>query len=214
MFSFLFGVEESHLSTYSEQGNSAWKPDRTLWLVHAAINDISIMMIQDKEIILYLNNECTSSGKGPNQVGFAERDRKQQMTTAVDFSNSANSEENITQQVNEVLNTTYYMPCKDSGFKPPKEKKTTLKRKMDDKCTSTEKKNGKDREDICSKKSKKKKAAEDNNEEEIVNMENKNDEKTQSGNDIEDEESELQNTLKIIEEICGRVIRPLTEHQK
>ena len=74
-------------------------------------------------------------------------------------------------------------------------------------------KNGMDGEDICSQKSKKKKAAEDNNEEEIINMENENDEKTQSGNEVEDEESKLQNTLKIVEEIFGRVIRPLTKCQ-
>ena len=65
-----------------------------------------MMMIQDKEIILHLNNKCTSSGKGPSQVGIAERDRKHQMTAAVDFSNSGNSEEDITQQINEALNLT------------------------------------------------------------------------------------------------------------
>ena len=103
----------------SEQGNSSWKPDRTLRLVHAAINDVSMMMIQDKEIILYLNNECTSLGKGPSQVSHAQRDRKEQMNAAVDFCNIINSDEGIMEQANEVQNLSYYMPRKDSGFKPP-----------------------------------------------------------------------------------------------
>ena len=90
----------------SKQGNSGWKPDCTLHLVHAAINDVSLMMIQDKEIVLYLNNECTISRKGPSQVGTTERDHKQQMNAAVDFCNVINCEEDINVQADEVLNST------------------------------------------------------------------------------------------------------------
>ena len=97
-------------------------------------------MIQDKEIVLFLNNQCTSSRKGPSQVGIAERDRKQQMNLAADFCNVANSEEDITQQVNELLNPTYYMLGKESRFKSPRECKSNMKRKMDDTCISKENK--------------------------------------------------------------------------
>lgn len=77
-----------------------------------------MMMIQDKEIILYLNNECTSLGKGPSQVSHAKKDRKEQMNAAVDFCNITNSDKGIMEQANEVQHLSYYMARKDSGFKP------------------------------------------------------------------------------------------------
>ena len=129
-----------------------------------------MMMIQDKEIILFLNNQCTSSGKGSSQVGIAERDRKQQINLAVDFCNVANSEEDITQQVNELLNPTYYMLGKESGFKPPRECKSNMKRKMDDTCTSKEKQNEDEVEGSHKSKKKKTDEQEGQNEEENLNM--------------------------------------------
>ena len=47
----------------SEQGNAQWKPTNTMWLVHAACNDVKCMIFQEVKVYLFDRNMMRSTGR-------------------------------------------------------------------------------------------------------------------------------------------------------
>ena len=69
----------------AEQGNSSWKPKKPLWLVHAAKNDTTTMVLQEEELYEFMRNMTTSTGKGPSDAICKARWRVEQLNVAEEF---------------------------------------------------------------------------------------------------------------------------------
>ena len=69
----------------SEQGNAQWKPTNTMWLVHAACDDVSSMIFQEVKVYLYDKKLMRSTGRARSKPTRDAQDRAKQITVATDF---------------------------------------------------------------------------------------------------------------------------------
>ena len=81
----------------SKMGNASWKRNvpGAMRLVTAAKKDVSTMMMLEKSLKLFNNNQIKSSGRGPSKSAQTVKDRKQQVNVAEDFVNIMGDEEAI-----------------------------------------------------------------------------------------------------------------------
>ena len=92
-------------------------------LVHAARDDVTMMMFQETQVLLFEQNLHKSTGRAANQAIRESRDRGQQLWTAQEFFNIRNDPPAILLQAKEALYPASHIPNSRSSFKPPPKKK-------------------------------------------------------------------------------------------
>ena len=117
-----FRIEGLPKVNFSETGNAGWKPKGggTLRLASTAKKDVSTMMLQEKELEKFNNQEGRSTGRGPTKAVRDDRDRKQQIKMAEQFVNILHDEEAIRLEAEEATNSGAFIPGKKSRHKPSK----------------------------------------------------------------------------------------------
>ena len=89
------------------------------------------MMLQEKELEKFNNQEGRSTGRGPTKAVRDARDRKQQIKMAEEFVNILHDEEAIRLEAEEATNPAAFIPGKKSRHKPPKRLKYEVEESKD-----------------------------------------------------------------------------------
>ena len=89
------------------------------------------MMLQEKELEKFNNQEGRSTDRGPTKAFRDARDRKQQINMAEEFVNILDDEEAIRLEAEEATNPVTFIPGKKSRYKPPKRLKYGVEENKD-----------------------------------------------------------------------------------
>ena len=108
-----FQMEGLPKVNFREIGNAGWKSNGgTLCLASAAMQDISTMMCQEKELEKF-NSQCgRSSSRGPTRSVQDARDGCAQIKMAQEFVNILHDPEAIMEQVQQATNPASFLPGK------------------------------------------------------------------------------------------------------
>ena len=92
-------------------------------LVHAARDNVTMMMFQETRVSFFEQNLHKITGRAANEAIRKLKDRGQQLWTAQEFYNIQNDQHAILLQAKEALYPASYIPKSRSLFKPPPNKK-------------------------------------------------------------------------------------------
>ena len=111
----------------SEQANKSFKPSssKAMHLVTAAKYDAATMVLQEREIDMFLRNFLKAPGRGVSRSEKIARDHAEQMKIAQDFANIFDNIEDVLMEAEEANNPSMYIPKAQSSFRAPKVKRTS-----------------------------------------------------------------------------------------
>ena len=114
----------------AEIGNAAWKRSGKISLVETARDDITTMLIQEREYLNFQRQDVAGPiAKGPNDRQRAAKARKKQIQSAKELSEMLQIPAAIDAEMLEVVRPEYFKPNPKSKHKPGKKGTEEKKRK-------------------------------------------------------------------------------------
>ena len=102
----------------AEMGNAAWKREGKISLVEAANDDISTMVVQEREYLNFKSNDFPSPlAAGPTDKKRASKSYKVQMAAAKDIADMLSLPSQVDSTINEIRNPKHFMPKPHEGHK-------------------------------------------------------------------------------------------------